>query len=1585
MEKININEFENIKNRLFTCYNNAEKYVEENQTTSDFDVESYIKDVIKEYVEIEEELLKYDLSDIPFESWDGMLLFSNDNETLDFSNTHANIDFSLVNSEGTINFRNCKIKNMDKYRERINPEYFDESVKRENKDIFIPATFSEVFYESYHNYKLDIDSLASLSDEQYEMLNEKEVMKRLKIDGINSSVLDIIELKKLVDLYKYSKDDYYKAINCFNNYAVFNYYVPNTLVTFHDFKESLRAMDVSEVKQATYAFIKRQIFESIYDEVDISDLPSTFVEDNKDILLIDVPVSDEVKSRYYTRSLTLDDILENYEAFKDVPLQYFSSEIALSELIEKVGKEEFVDIAKNYPKFIKEVVDNQRTYQLINHIDSTNEDGFINAAKWYLNNFENDTTIKRISLNDAPEWINQFNFKFVDKISDIDTLMNYTPNIFILNESQKHLMDIINYKYLKMFEEETKFFSHKHNEYSLSLENFELISSFLYNYAGKEIQNNYFIEENISYEEWKNRFAHLLELAKSRNYFTDYHNYDWMQGDFRDKHHEIFMSMDAPEEYKNAFYKNKITPEFLCENEDIIPYLLDKDLLTSVRSNITYSAPMLNDGDTSLTENKNFAQDYIYYFGKEEYLKLLSRYGYFCNYLYFVGDMNNGQDSIEEKFIEASYASIKKSNINYYYMEKNDAFVKRYPELFVNLENLNIEDDLKQKLKEVIYSGKLSFNNIKKYPFLVDVLKDKDIEMLFSNYVSNIPAYKRNGFLTGENKIRDDLEFIKIYGKEKFLILCSKYGRYFAGANKTLRLDHSVDTEEKIPFDELCKMIENIIYESCSLGYFRYSPSDAPDFLLDNHPELFLDEYAPDELKKLFYVTSGKGLDFLTLSRNREWIPFIENKSYKTALVNASDKKSEMLNYFLLFGEEKGIRLGINKAETVTHMINTYSDRRSLVFLMKDWYNKTGKKFIPDYVIMENFPLEEADKFLSSGSNWSNLMRIENFASTPESREAMLKVAYSFGAFDNDVSGYKKLIDLLTDIPRHLDKDYAHIINNLKLKLCSYGSMTEEEYYELKKTLKEEGYPLNNGELFTQIYRQNEDGTYTLSFNTQSYPASTKLIRRILEKFPDSPVVSPMKAHQMFGSFELKYDPDFREFLLKNLDAILKNNEYASYLPMIQRQFEEIKTINSNRHLTYDLAISYVQSNKYFNIEAGNERVAEVSAIAGYSQSDFDTLQQIYNYGKQRVFSSIPRINNTYEDYRYQILSLSDPLALAIGTLTDCCQEIKNAAELCMEHSMTSKDGRVFVVFDRDGSIISQSWVWRNKDVLCFDNIEVPNKAFSKVEKDINRAEFSDIIYKIYEKAANELMKKDEAVYKSLLKEGKISKEQYEGLRLGKVTVGLGYNDIASSLKKNATLDEEPPLFPPSYSEPVKLNRSLYVNDSRTQYIISKRKDRKAYEGNNIYPHSDEYTIYTDENFSNKQLLYLERLELLTNDSQGILRTQIKDDVDRKKLVTEIAKNYGIIPSNTKIVMDSNFAVIYTDSNDIVIADLLFNNEIDSDKKDITESVAMQIKLALDQIANGKNIDTSNLSQIQLDMYKKAMSKKDNMDKERGI
>ena len=84
---------------------------------------------------------------------------------------------------------------------------------------------------------------------------------------------------------------------------------------------------------------------------------------------------------------------------------------------------------------------------------------------------------------------------------------------------------------------------------------------------------------------------------------------------------------------------------------------------------------------------------------------------------------------------------------------------------------------------------------------------------------------------------------------------------------------------------------------------------------------------------------------------------------------------------------------------------------------------------------MRNFDIREADKFLTSGSNWSKLMKFNSFSETPTNKNALVKLAYCFGAFDQDVKGFNKLMDLLTRIPIRLESESSTFVDSVDLLL----------------------------------------------------------------------------------------------------------------------------------------------------------------------------------------------------------------------------------------------------------------------------------------------------------------------------------------------------------------------------------------------------------------------------------------------------------------------------------------------------------------------------------------------------------------------
>ena len=463
--------------------------------------------------------------------------------------------------------------------------------------------------------------------------------------------------------------------------------------------------------------------------------------------------------------------------------------------------------------------------------------------------------------------------------------------------------------------------------------------------------------------------------------------------------------------------------------------------------------------------------------------------------------------------------------------------------------------------------------------------------------------------------------------------------------------------------------------------------------------------------------------------------------------------------------------------------------------------------------------------------------------------------------------------------------------------------------------------------LFEQAYTLNNEGKYVFSMDKQKNKDSVRMVREILEKAQIPRILTPEKAHQMFDSFAMEYNPDFARFFNDNIEEILSNPEYTKDIATIQRQFKDIVRTNAGRRLTLDVAQDYIKSIVYTDIELGNEGVAEQAKIAGYSQKDFEAIQSLFNEGEVRDFSSIPRIQGSTKGYTYEMLRCDDPLALTIGTLTDCCQEIHGAGQTSMEHSVVSPDGRVFCVRDAEGRLVAQSWFWRNQYTGCFDNIEIPHRIFELYEKehpDVGRKGLTTDVLEVYKKAAQDLMQEDARVYQELLDNGTITQEQYDALLLGKVTIGLGYNDIADAIQADKTIHQE------TDRVGVKGTDRLPhpYTDASTQYTIAEREGTVKSEHENLYVHQDDVPVFDGTNMSSTVLLTMKRMEQATERDNLAYLSERSDEENLPKsqrIINSIAREYGLDPNDTRVMATARIALIYSKDKDnkVKIGDLL--------------------------------------------------------------
>ena len=1611
IEKLSLEDFRKIKEELFILVKNFEQEIDENLYNKDYDENLKEQEFENKYFKMQSKLLAYDLSDIPFEEWEGIEIYSDDNSIADFSNTHANIDFSLINLDNYFvagSFKGCNIRNLKNLGYMIHEKNFDNITIQNNSSLFLSSIFSQDFKDKYYNSRLNIEDLSQLSSEQLLELKKKNVINHLDDEDRESFIKNLITrmigIDKSIELYNYSKKDYnyvLDIIKLVDKEIPITKFEPllDNLETF--IKNQIVNSDIKDIKTRFNSYLREFITKSKFSHIVLENIPKDIIIENRDLFLIDESIDEDLKRKYYHRKLRLQDLLYNLDLFDKFPIENFLDNSSSNRIIIKeLGYGNLVKLMKKHYDVFKHIIDNNFIYDfsmyLSRHSNYSIERKFILAVKMYYNSG---------FIGTKPNWLKSMNFNFVGKLLSTGDLMKYDDKTLIEDVDQQKVINVFGIENLKKLEEETKIFSSSHLDFDI----FKILSETVDSkYRNINLTNRTddldFKLGLLPYEEFRSKFAEYLEILRTNNMFTEYDNYDFIEGNFRNDYPEIFIDKNVPQELKIAFYSNEITPKLLFKNKEYIAYLVDKNLFNI----LTLHMRLIKTSNSGTVRAFNFIEKYIEIFGNEKTLNLISKYGDILedieiNYNVWEQSGKNDEELIDKLVKDAIYKKIKFGSYDYRYLKDVQDFTSYHPEIFVDFEALkNISDFEREDLETRYYTKRLVYDDIKDNPELIELLKNKDLDLCFHRYGK--PSFFQDK-KTGNIKCIKELDLISLYGNEKFLKLCQKYGRYLNDmayelfAKKYINL--YLNETKELSFGEIDKKIEEIITDKCLKGKIDYD-EDAPEFLKKEHPELFLSEDTPLDLKLKFYC---RNLDFTffdlkELYMNKTYRHYLEGKKISVALLRNKAKR-EKIEYFLkAFGEDAALKLGRNKCKTVTQMLNIHD-----IDLMKKWYDKTGNKFIPDYVVMRNIPFEESDKFLSNGFNWSKLMKLEEFSNDYESRDAMLKLAYSFGVFDGDKRGFNKVYELLTKIPKELDELTYYQINDITLK--EFFNVKEENcnidyfinYYNtvmknlddldfaregisknnllnLLTAIKNENFDLDYSKgLISQIYRRNADNTYTLIINQQRYPKTIKAIREFLINSDIDTILTPHLIHQLFGGFKLEYNPEFREFFLNNLDEILSNSDYQTYIGAIQKKFKNIKIANSNRKLTLDLAISYVQENKYEDVEDGNESVAEISSVAGYDQEDFETLQKIYNYGKQRVFSSIPRIENKTNKYNYEILRLDDPLALAIGTLTDCCQEIGNVAESCMEHSMVDKNGRVFVIRDKEGNIVSQSWVWRNGNVLCFDNIEVPNKAFDRID---NRNKLAQEIYEIYKKAAEELIEKDEKAYKKLFDEGKITQVEYEGLKLKKVTVGIGYNDIAEVLKKNSKKDHTI-IRPREFLSRVDLDNNLYTSDSKTQYILKDEEKQMSLSGQPYQVHNDLYKIYDDTNFTKKELIRLGNLEMLQDGYSEILDIEAEEN-----LVSNIADLYELNKDKTKIIMNPNFAIIYEENDDIInIVDLFYN--LKAGDMNIDDVVIMKLRLAIEQIKGNKEIDVSNLEENQKSVYNKAINLDKEMDIEKGI
>lgn len=300
--------------------------------------------------------------------------------------------------------------------------------------------------------------------------------------------------------------------------------------------------------------------------------------------------------------------------------------------------------------------------------------------------------------------------------------------------------------------------------------------------------------------------------------------------------------------------------------------------------------------------------------------------------------------------------------------------------------------------------------------------------------------------------------------------------------------------------------------------------------------------------------------------------------------------------------------------------------------------------------------------------------------------------------------------------------------------------------------------------------------------------------------------------HARFDGFDLNngFNKEYAEFFIKYYKGkgfmiyVDEDDDKIDLMAASYNNFKNVKKVYPNKTLytnrDADLLLpehvmNAVGTREYVYIDEGNEEFALAVGRYGYTQQQFEKLQDWYNKGKEikemKLFISEDKEIN---GITYKLLSKDDPRGAILGNITNCCQIIDGAGQSCVEYGMTNPNSG-FITFNYKSKIIGQAWVWYDEvsKTVCLDNIEIPHRYLEKINqnKTIQKS-FIDCLLRM-EKGFKEDMNK-------------------RGLKVDKVTIGEGYNDIRSILNNSFKLN----------SDTSKLSGYHGYSDASSQYVISR-------------------------------------------------------------------------------------------------------------------------------------------------------------------
>jgi len=775
---MDIKQFRKIKERMQFIYK-----------TLDAETPDNAEELFAEYFSLQEELLKSDLSEIPFEEWKGMFLVQQEG-VLDFSNTHANLDFSLFDIYyDDLNLRGCNVRGVD-FLHIYKEEYFDQDYIDSHPEYFLDKSLPNEIREKYYNKKIELNDLIeypSLIKNAHEncFARNTKSFELVQLIGLDNATIMINDEP---DLIRFLTDEEHEI--------------------------ELNKLDSSNFENMSYEQAKEVIYERIVtalknEELKLSTievLPEDFKKKHPN-MYFDNSMDKELVDVYYAGNLTARHIRVYKEQLKDKDLDIG---IRSNRVVKKTKAmfgtfDKYLELVPVQLDYVVSGYLYDNIYNDLSNVTEENIEEFLSQAIrktineesnvpsiYEVNVYKNYIPLEEIYTKDKEL------YSFIQKCG-FETLVQYNANnSYILG----------NKRFLKLLAQYSKDLG------DVTIQSIEDLETYFSDIILKIKNSEDKYSLNISDEKIINAFPRLFITEQDLNYAVSI-------ADKKDK--------NLMERLLNSALNNDV--------KDLI-YLLNKykELL-----------PMFEDKIISYdSKDSNWYWDMVYNpiyenYGKEVLLDICTKYG--KSIIAYVEDWDTLKEMVNQLVNSKNYESV----INDYLYNSNiqlrhfdirmlpESFKTKYSELFLPKDAPKELCDLFYRDSEDIYRNTITEKDISAHPEWHKYLTDVDLakilptKWVFEDYSNNNNLYTIMAQYMSRQEVNE------------FII---KYGKYIRDCSFTFSKNYSNEEFKESLYKNI---YENIIKRKI-VDY-----TSIPIEIKEKYPNIFLKEPINPELKDYFF------------------------------------------------------------------------------------------------------------------------------------------------------------------------------------------------------------------------------------------------------------------------------------------------------------------------------------------------------------------------------------------------------------------------------------------------------------------------------------------------------------------------------------------------------------------------------------------------------------------------------------------------------------------------------------------------------------------------------------------------------------